>query len=118
MYAIDHRGGGRQEIEIELAREPLLDDLEMQQPEKPAAEPEAERHRGLGLVLEARIVEPQFRQAVAQPLVIGGIGREEAAEDDRLDRLEAGQWCGRRPTALRYRVADPAVGDGRGTGAS
>ena len=94
MHPVDDRGGGREQVEVEFARQPLLDDLEMEETEKPAAEPEAERHRGLGLVFEARIVEPKLGEAVAQPLVIGRIGREQAAEDDRLHRLEAGQ---RRP---------------------
>ena len=40
---VDHRGGGGDEVEIELAAEALLDDFEMQQAEEAAAEAEAER---------------------------------------------------------------------------
>src|SRR5271166_6671002 len=91
MHAIDDRRGGRQEVEVELAGKALLDDLEMQQAQETATEPETECYRCLRLVFEARIVEPQLGEAVAQALEIGGIGREEAAKDDRLHRLEAGQ---------------------------
>ena len=40
---VDDRRRGRDQVEIELALQPLLDDLEMQQPEEAAAEAEAER---------------------------------------------------------------------------
>jgi hypothetical protein len=92
-----------------------LDDLEVQQA-KESAKTETERHRGLGLVFEARIVEPQFRETVAQPLVIGRIGREKAAKDHRLHRLEAGQRLGSRPAVLGDRLADAAIGDGLDAG--
>ena len=44
----------RDEVEIELALEPLLHDLHVQQAEEAAAEAEAERGRRLGLVVAAR----------------------------------------------------------------
>ena len=40
--AVDHRGGGDDEVEVELALEPLLDDLEMQQAQEAAAEAQAQ----------------------------------------------------------------------------
>ncbi len=112
MHPVDDRGRGRDQIEVELARQPLLDDFEVQQAEEPAAEAEAQRHRGFRLVNEARIVEAQLAKAVAQALVIGRIGREETAEHHRLHRLEAGQRKGGRPPVFGDRVADPAIGDG------
>ena len=99
---VDDRGRGGDQVEVELALEPLLDDLEMQQAEEAAAEAEAERGRGLHLVGEARVVEAQPAHRGAQILEIGGVGREEAAEHDRLRRLEAGQRLGGR--ALRSSV--------------
>ena len=54
---IDDRRRGRDQVEVELALQPLLDDLQMQQPEEAAAEAEAERGRGLRLVMEAGVVE-------------------------------------------------------------
>ena len=116
VHPVDDRRRGRDQVEVELARQPLLDDLEVQQAEKAAAEAEAERRRGLRLVDEAGVVEAQFGEAVAQPLVIGGIGREQAAEHDRLHRLEAGQRLGGRAAVLGDRVADPAIGDGLDAG--
>src|SRR5215471_3537649 len=99
MYAVDDRGCRRHEVE-------------MQEAEKPAAKAKAERHRGLGFVFEARIVEPQFGEAVAQPLIVGRIGRKEAAEDDGLHRLKAWERLRRWPAVLGDCVADPAIGDG------
>ena len=43
---VDHRRRGRDQVEIEFALEPLLDDFQMQQAEKAAAEAEAERGGG------------------------------------------------------------------------
>ena len=101
VHAVDHRGRGDDDVEVELALEPLLDDLEVQQAEKAAAEAEAQGRAALRLVLEAGVVEPQLAQAVAQIAVIVGVGRVHAAEHDRLARPEAGQRrrrraCGRR----------------------
>ncbi len=88
----------------------------MEKTEKPATEAEAERGRGFRLVFEAGVVEAQFGETVAQPLVIGGIGRKEAAEDDRLHRLETGQRGSGRAAVLGDRVADPAIRDGLDAG--
>ena len=109
--AVDHRGRGGDQVEVELALQPLLDDLEMQQPEEAAAEAEAERRRGLHLVGEARVVEPQLAHRRAQLLEIGGVGREQAAEHHRLRRLEARQRLGGRPLVVGDGVADAGVGD-------
>ena len=108
---VDDRGRGRDQVEVELALQPLLDDLEMQQPEEAAAEAEAERRRGLHLVGEARVVEPQPAHRRAQILEIGGVDGEQAAEHHRLRRLEAGQRLGGRALVVGDRVADAGVGD-------
>ena len=106
--AVDDRGRGGDEIEIELALQPLLDDLQMQQAEEAAAEAEAERGRGLGLVGEAGVVEAQLAQAVAQVLELGGVDREQAAEHHRLRRLEARQRLGGGLALVGDGVADAA----------
>ena len=108
---VDDRGRGRDEVEVELALEPLLDDLEMQQAEEAAAEAEAERGGGLHLVGEAGVVEPQLAHRGAQVLEIGGVDGEQAAEHHRLRRLEAGQRLGGRALVVGDRVADAGVGD-------
>ena len=107
---VDDRGGCGDEVEVELALEPLLDDLEVQEPEEAAAEAEAERGRSLHLVGEARIVEAEPAHRRAQGLEVGRVGREEAAEDDRLGRLEAGQRLSRWAAVVGDRVADAGVG--------
>lgn len=47
-------------VEVELAFEPLLNDLHVQQPEESAAEPESERQRAFRLERERSVVELQF----------------------------------------------------------
>ena len=108
---VDDRRRGREQVEVELALQPLLDDLEMQQAEEAAAEAEAERCGAFRLVDEAGVVEMQLGQALAQFLELGGVDREQAAEHDRQARLEAGERLGGQALLLGDRVADPAIGD-------
>ena len=110
VHAVDDRGRGGDQVEVELALQPLLDDLEVQQAEEAAAEAEAERGRGLHLVGEAGVVEAQLADGGAQILEVGGVDREQAAEHHRLRRLEAGQRVGGRAAVLGDGVADAGVG--------
>ena len=96
---VDDRRRGRDQVEIELALEPLLDDLEVEQAEEAAAEAEAERRRRLHLVGEARVVEAKPAHGRAQILELRGVDREQAAEHDRNGGAKAGQ-----------RLAAPACG--------
>ena len=73
----------------------------MEEAEEAAAEAEAQGRAGLHLEGEAGVVEAQLGEAVAQLLEIVGVGREEAAEDDRLDLLEAGQRLARSAACAR-----------------
>jgi hypothetical protein len=91
LHLVDHRRRGGDEVEVIFAGQPLLDDLEVEQAEEAAAEAEAERGAGLHLEAEAGVVEAQLVEAVAELLEVGGVDREQAAEDHRLDFLEAGQ---------------------------
>jgi len=74
IYKMKLRNGS--EIEIILAGQPLLDDLEVEQPEEPAAEAEAERGRALHLEREAGVVEPEPAHGGAQIVEIRRIDRE------------------------------------------
>ena len=65
MHAVDDGGRRGDQVDIELALEPLADDLEMQQPEKAAAEAEAERGGGLHLIGEACVVEAELAYRLA-----------------------------------------------------
>ena len=76
---------------VELALEPLLDDLHVQQAEEPAAEAEAERGRRFRLEEERRVVQPQLLQRVAQLRVLAAFDGIEPGEDHRLADLEPGK---------------------------
>ena len=53
VHAIDDGWRGRDQIEVEFAGQPLLDDLQVQQAQETAAEAEAEGGGGLRVVVEA-----------------------------------------------------------------
>ena len=108
---VGHRRGGGDEREVELPLEPLADDLHVQQPEEPAAEPEAERARRLGLVGEAGVVEPQLLQGVAQVGQLVAVDREQPAEDHRLRVAVAGQGLGGRVGGGGHRLAGAGPAD-------
>ena len=54
------------DIQIELSLETFLDDLEMEKAQKAAAKTQAQRTAAFGLELEARVVDPQLLERVAQ----------------------------------------------------
>ena len=91
---------GHEQVEVELALEPLAHDLHVQEAEEAAAEAEAERLRGLGLVHERRVAQLQLLERVAELGVVVGVGRKEPGEDHRLDVLVA-RGAARRPGAPR-----------------
>ena len=103
-----HRGD---EVEIELALEPLLHDLHVQQPEKAAAEAEAESGGCFGLVVERGIVELKLFERVAESLVLRGVRGIESREHHRVDILVAGQGLPRRVALGGERVADAQAAD-------
>src|SRR5690606_674544 len=96
VHAVDDGRGGGDQVEVELALKPLLDDLQMQQAEEAAAEAEAERGGRLHLGGEAGVVEAQLADGGAQVLEIGGVDRKQTAEHNWLGRFEARQRRGRR----------------------
>ena len=110
VYAIDHRGRGRDQVQVEFAGQPFLDDLQVQQSQEAAAEAEPQRRRCLRVVVEARVVQPQPSQAFPQLLEIVGIDGIQAAPHHRHRRLEPGQRLGGRRPVVGDRVADRAIG--------
>ena len=100
-----HVRRGRQQLQVVLALEALAHDVHVQQAEEPAAEAEAERRRGLGLVAQRGVVQREALEGVAQVRVVVGVRREEAAEDHRLDLAVARQGLRRRRLRQRQRVA-------------
>ena len=116
LHLVDDRRCRRDEVEIELALQPLLHDLEMQQAQEAATEAETQRRAGLGLEMEGRVVEAELGERLAQRLELGGIGGEETAEHHRHAGLEAGQHLGRGLAIVGDGVAHLAVGDGLDAG--
>ena len=108
---VGHVRRRHEQVEVELALEPLAHDVHVQQPEEAAAEAEAERLARLGLVHQRGVVEAQLLERVAQVLVAVGVGREEAGEHHRLDVEVAGQRLGRAAADVREGVADAHLGD-------
>ena len=100
-----------EQVEVELALEPLAHDLHVQQAEEAAAEAEAERLRRLGLVEERGVVQLQPLERVAQLRVRVGVRREQPGEHHRLDFLVARHRLRGGTPLRRERVADAQLGD-------
>jgi hypothetical protein len=88
---IDDARRGGDEIEVEFALQPFLDDLQVQQAQEPAAEAETQSGRRFHLILETGVVEAQFGEAVLEVFELGRIHRVQPAEHDRHTRLETGK---------------------------
>ena len=110
-HLVDHARRGRDQVEVELAAEAFLDDLEVEQAEEAAAETHAERGRGFHLPGEGGVVEAQLAHRRAQVVEVARVHREQAAEDHRLHFLVAGQCFVRGSLVLGDRVADGRVAD-------
>ena len=94
--AVDHVGHGRDEVEVELALQPLAHDLHVQQAEEAATEAEAERAGGLRLVHQRGVVELQLVERVAQRRVVVAVDRVEAGVHHRVGVPVATERLGRR----------------------
>src|SRR5439155_993734 len=74
MNVVFHVRDRADQVEVELPFEPLAHDLHVQQAEEPAAEPEAQGHRRLRLVVQRSIVELQLGERVPQLFELLGVG--------------------------------------------
>src|SRR6476620_6490406 len=83
----------------------------MEKSQESAAEAEAERGAGLHLEREGGVVEAQLVERIAELLEVVGVDREQAAEDHRLDELEAGERGGGGAAGVGDGVADAGLGD-------
>src|SRR5271155_1322543 len=90
-HLVGNRRRRDDEVDPDFALEPLLRDLHMQQAQESSAKAEAERLRGLGLADEARVVEAQLLDCVAQRAVLIRLGWVQSRKDHRLQLLEARQ---------------------------
>ena len=105
QYLVDHRGRGRDQVEVVLALQALLHDLHVQHAQEAAAEAEAHGLGAFRLEAQRGVVEPQLLQRLAQVRVVLGVDREQAGEHARLHLLEARQRPGRRVAGQGQRVA-------------
>ena len=76
MHLVDHARRGRDQIEIEFAVQPLMDDFEMQQAEEAAAEAEAERGGCFHFIAKTRVIETELAHRRAQCFEIRRIDRK------------------------------------------
>ena len=109
--AVDDVRRGGDEAQVELALEPLPDDLHVQQAEEAAAEAEAERGGRLRLVDQGGVVELELVQGFAQLRVLVAVDRVEAGEDHRLGVVVARQRLLRPVGRGGDRVADAGLAD-------
>src|SRR5258708_25445357 len=100
---------------VELAFQPLMDDLHMEHAEETATKAKAKGLRGLQLVGERSVVQLQLVHAISQLFKIVRVNREDARKDHRLYFLETldhlpGRIGGRGegvPYLYFFRVFDP-----------
>ena len=117
LDTVFHGGRGAEQGEVELALQALLDDLHVEQTEKPAAKAESKRGRRLRLINQRGVVELEFLERFFQLLVLFGVGRKKTRENHRRDVAVPGQrrrrWtCGIGDGVAHPRVADVAnIGD-------
>ena len=98
---LDARRGG-DERQVELALQPLPDDLHVQQAEEAAAEAEAERARRLRRVGDRRVVELQLLEALAQVLEVVAVDRDRG-------RRTPSAWGRGSPSSASVGRARPSV---------
>ena len=109
--AVNDRGRGDDQAQVELALQALLDDFHVEQSQEAAAEAEAQGRRRFGLVEQRGVVEHQLFERVAQLAVVRAVGRIETGKDHRLDASEARNRFGRRFGGVRQGVAHQDVLD-------
>ena len=108
---VAHAGRGRDQLQVELALQALLNDLHVQKAEKTAAEAESERNGAFRLKEERRVVEPQFLQRFAKLSVLVRVHGIESGKHHGLDFFEAGQGFDGGIVFFGDGVADFCVGD-------
>src|SRR5947208_16400722 len=111
MTLMAHSRRSRDQVEVVLTLEPLLNDLHVQQPEEPAPEAESQRHRTFRLEEERRIIESQFFQRLAQLRVLMSVDCIKSREHHRLDLFKSRQRLNRRSLLIGDGVTNFRVGD-------
>ena len=79
------------QIEVELALQPLLHNLHVEQSQKSAAKTKSESRRSLGLIAQTRVIENELLESLLEILKILRFDRENAGKHHRLDFLKPRQ---------------------------
>src|SRR5664280_562872 len=108
-HPVDDVGRSRDEVEVELAFEPLADDLHVQQAEEADAEAETERGAGLRLEDEGRVVELQLLERLAEHGEVVAVDRVQPGVDHRVGVPVAAELRRRGTGHAGHGVADARV---------
>ncbi len=111
LNAKDDVGGGHDQAQTELPLETFFDDVHVKQPEKPEAETETERFRGIDLVMEGAVLHVQLLERRFQIRIIRGVYRKHAGENDGFRFFVAGKRRLHRFHDSRERVSDAHLMD-------
>ena len=103
---VENRRGRGDQVHVELALEPLLDNVHMEQAQETATKTEPQRGGRFRLEEERGVVETQFVERVAQLRVLVTFHWVQPREHHRLHFLEACERLGRWPGRLGNRIAD------------
>ena len=109
VNVVNNARRGGDEFNVILALDPVADHLKVQKPEEPTAKAKAQRRRCFHLVAEARIIERQLFNRVAQVFKLGTVHREQATEHHRHRGLKARQCLFRGTLIMGDRVAHLGV---------
>ena len=111
IHMVDNRRCRRHQVEIILSLQTLLYDIEVQKAQEAATETEAERLRGLRLILKCRIVQLQLFQGIPEIRILHRIGRIDTTVYHRLHLLIARQRFCRRIPIIGHRITDTGIAD-------
>ena len=111
LHPVQHGGGGEDQRQVELAPEPLLHHVQVEQAEKTAAKAEAQRGRGVLLVDERGVVEGELLHCDAQVPVLPARHRVDGGEHHRARGLVARQGSVRGFAGVGQGIADADVTD-------
>ncbi len=96
---VDNGGCRCYKVKVILTLQSLLDYLHMQQSKEAAPEPEAQRHRGLGLKGKRCVIKEKLLQRITKVGVLCAVGRIDTAVYHRVyffiarERFVAGKFC-------------------------
>ena len=98
-------------VEVVFSLKALLNYLKVEQAEESAAESEAERSRGFGLIAERSVVELELVESIAQVFIVRAVCGVDTAEYHRIYLPVAGKGLGSGIFDCCHRVADSRVAD-------